>query len=46
MKDLLHTTWDTILKNREILASLLGIQILLGIIIMFMIAWEEDPDKL
>ncbi len=46
MNDLLQTTWNAILQNREILGSLLGVQILLGIIIMFMVAWEEDPEKL
>lgn len=46
MKDVLMKGWQIFMGNREIFTGIIGLQVLLGLLIVFMLAWEEDPEKL
>ena len=42
MNELISTIWRVIVNNKEIMAGILGIQILMIIIIVVMLAIDED----
>ncbi len=42
MIELLRTVWSVIVNNKEIMAGILGIQVLVTIIIIVMLAIDED----
>ena len=42
MKDYLIKIWEIIMNNKEVMSGILGIQILLLIMIIVMLALDED----
>lgn len=42
MKDYLIKIWEIIMNNKEVMSGILGIQILLLILIIVMLALDED----
>ncbi|WP_378410988.1 hypothetical protein [Rhodocytophaga aerolata] len=42
MKEFITNIWEIIMKNKEIMAGIFGIQILVIIIIVVMLAIDED----
>ena len=42
MKDYLIKIWEIIMNNKEVMSGILGIQILLVIMIIVMLALDED----
>jgi hypothetical protein len=42
MKELINSIWDIVMRNKEIMAGIFGIQILVIIIIVVMLAIDED----
>lgn len=42
MKEFINNVWSIIMENKEIMAGIFGIQILVVIIIIVMLAIDED----
>lgn len=42
MKEFITNIWEIVMKNKEIMAGIFGIQILVIIIIVVMLAIDED----